>query len=94
MPDQWPSEVIYKYALRDEHCAGYHDLPLGAQIVHAGLQGGGLYLWIKHTTDPAAPKELRSFWLVGTGQEFPAGMTFVGTYFNGAYVWHVLEATA
>ena len=71
-------------------------MPRGAQIIKVAMQMGAPTIWA--IVDPNADRELRNFFVVGTGLELPApGGTlltkdyYVGTVFDESYVWHIFE---
>lgn len=47
------------------------------------------YMWVEGTFTSTCDN--RIFAIVGTGNPIPAGFQHVGTYFEGAYVWHVYK---
>ena len=60
------------------------------KVVHVGQQDGHAFLWIEH--DAAAPITPKlDFGCFGTGWDIPPGYEHVGTYLNGAFVWHVYQ---
>ena len=79
---------IYKYAIPE--VSGL-ELPKNARILKVGLQGGTLHCWALLSADEFAT-EKRYFLVVGTGHEFNAdGLSYIDTYFEGPFVWHVFE---
>lgn len=91
-------KTVWKFGpLQPEHWTVEIEMPAGAEVLHVNVQSRGLdedaYLWA--LVDPNAPKGLRRFFLVGTGQPLSedAGR-HVGTWdmMNGRYVWHLFEA--
>lgn len=68
-------------------------MPLGAEIVTVGLQGDSMYLWA--LVDPDEKREeVIKIKVIGTGHDFePSGLKYLGTAFQGAWVWHVYEDT-
>lgn len=81
---------IYKYplALADAEVVQL-DIPQGGQILTMGVQQGIPTLWV--LVEVGRPEERRMFRTVGTGHDVPGGVKFVGTWFDGPYVWHVFE---
>lgn len=67
-------------------------LPVGAIIRHFAYQDGHPTLWVETDAYPAG-REWRSFGIFGTGQVVPAGAAWVGTAFQGSFVWHLYELT-
>jgi len=65
-------------------------MPLGAEIISVQSQGGAICLWAKCRKD--AQPSLREFVIVGMGHSFDdAGLRFIGTVQNNAFVWHIFE---
>jgi hypothetical protein len=67
-------------------------LPVGAKVLAVHEQHGLPCVWFLVDTD--APKQDRTFWFVGTGQEIPEGASeYVGTVLldGGRFVLHVFE---
>ena len=65
-------------------------MPEGAIIVAVGTQNPNkICLWA--IVDPEADTEPRRFYVRGTGHPFPASLAdkYVGTAFDGPFVWHV-----
>ena len=91
------SAVIWKYRL--EGANRELEMPVGAQIVHVGMQrehGHDGYNYEVPTfwaiVNPAADREVRSFHLAGTGITLPSGdVKYHGTVMDGAFVWHLCE---
>jgi len=80
------------------------EMPQGAQILHWDVQPEvGPCLWA--LVDPAVPKNLRHFYVAGTGAEIPpqyvsdrgcgAGLQFINTQLlhGGTLVFHLFEFT-
>ena len=70
-------EIIYKYQLA---CLGSTDieLPLGAEILTAQIQGNSLCIWVK--VNPEAPMKTQSFFVLGTGIPFEiTGLNYIST---------------
>lgn len=78
-------KTIYKYP------AGILNLPKGAIVRKAGMQGGVVTLWVEVDTDN--PLEERHFVSYGTGWEISEdrSLCYIDTVFDGIYVWHVYE---
>jgi hypothetical protein len=64
----------------------------GATIrVVGSQQPGEVCLWVEA---PAGDRPVtRTFQVAPTGGDVPAGGVFVGTAFDGPFVWHVFEVT-
>jgi hypothetical protein len=67
-------------------------LPRGAEVIHVGIDPqGSRSLWA--IVDPDEPRIAHYFTIVGTGHELE-GLTIgrhVGTWKEGAFVWHCFE---
>lgn len=84
-------KVVYKYTVPNEIGAAI-DLPVNSQVVHAGLQRGDLVLWVEHGQVGENTKRVpRHFDVFGTGHEIPDDSRYVGTFFDGLFVFHVYE---
>lgn len=84
------SKVVWKYHLP----TSITDLrlPVGAEILSAQVQNDTVYLWVM--VDPLAPKEYRTFEMIGTGQALEEGTrTFIDTVqmADGFLVFHIFE---
>lgn len=66
------------------------ELPIGADIVHAGVQNNDVYIWACVYTK--APKGTRSFKPIATGEEIPFNAQYIATVqTDNGYVWHIHE---
>lgn len=84
-------KVIYKYTVPNERGTAI-ELPVDSQVVHVGLQRGDLMLWIEHgAVDANTRRAPRHFDVFGTGHEIPDDSRYVGTFFDGPFVFHVYE---
>lgn len=92
------STRIYKYALAIT--AGVQFLPVGGRFypLHVGLDpGGDPTLWGLTDTEAPPPNHesgMTRVFVVGTGDEAPPAEgpyapTYVGTFVDGSFVWHV-----
>lgn len=89
---------VYKYRIE---IAGVFtiNLPVGAEILHLGVQPllesdsryQIPYLWA--LVDPLVSTEDRIFHIYGTGHDVPHPelLNHVGTWQQGAFVWHMFE---
>lgn len=90
--------TIYKYQIDPEMPMPVtFTLPSDAIVVHVATEKTGsveerVSLWIEHDLD--SPREERTFTLVGTGHNIPAGATYVGTAIMPPFVLHVYEETS
>lgn len=67
-------------------------MPYSAKPLSVQTQGGRPCLWA--LVDDDAPTVSRTFCVVGTGNPFPENAhTFVGTWQDGPFVWHLFEAS-
>lgn len=82
-------EVVYKYPMGS--CCNDLELPVGAKFLHAECQQGRPMVWfqVKLTSEES---EIRTFWLIGTGESFEAKQaTYLKTFMQGPLVWHLYE---
>lgn len=70
------------------------ELPIrGAKTLHVGLDGRGVpCIWIEVPTGSHSFC-VRAFNVFGTGWEISDNNTYIGTYHQGEYIWHVYEVT-
>lgn len=84
---------VFKYDLSHIAPGAFGSLPLppDAVFLQAAMQDSSRCAWF--LVDPEAPVERRRFHLTGTGWEIPASqtLTYLGTFFQGPYVWHLFE---
>ena len=81
---------IYKYGVTTAPIP----MPVGAQILSAGLQDGAIedqvYVWA--VVDPTAPLEPRCVTYYFTNGDIPEPFTFIGTLqCKNGFVYHVVE---
>lgn len=80
--------TIYKYPLEGRDVSRVL-MPEDASIVHVGIQNGVFCVWaLGDTEDPMVE---RSFTVVGTGWELDEFHIHLGTVFQDAFVWHIME---
>jgi hypothetical protein len=69
------------------------EMPRGAEIIHVAMQGQAPCIWA--IVDPAAPKELRRFRVLGTGHpiESPPFDVYhhVASFQAPPFVWHLFS---
>lgn len=68
------------------------EMPAGASILKMDMQHDYIMAWA--LCDPAAPKQLRHFYIVGTGWTFDLHPYLIhrATIFDGPiFVWHIFE---
>ncbi len=78
---------IWKYPLKANTTE--IKMPAGATILHLAVQGGIPTLWV--AVNPAGELVKRRFGTHGTGHPIDHAGTYIGTYFDGLFVWHVIE---
>jgi hypothetical protein len=80
--------VIYKYEL-----VRTIDLPINSQVLKAGMQNGGMYIWV--LIDPTEKETYQSnFEIIGTGHNFEFDYlthTYIDSLFDGPFVWHIWQ---
>lgn len=64
-------------------------MPQDAKILCLQVQDGTPCIWAEGYSEDE--EELRQFCTVGTGHAVPPAVTYVGTWQDGPYVWHVYE---
>lgn len=68
-------------------------MPYGAEILTVRLQGGVPSIWA--LVDPTSPHiVVRTFRIIGTGHDVPNDATYVSTWLDGHFVWHLFEIGA
>ncbi len=84
--------VIWKYTFR---CTSNEELltfPPKSEVLSVDNQNGEICMWVKINDDKAVERELRKFYVVGTGCEIPkVANKFIGTVIISPFVWHVFE---
>ncbi len=81
-------KTVYKYRLTGKYTTTLQ-LPKQAQILSVQMQEGVPTLWA--LVDPTEELIPRYFSIVGTGWEIEEEVTHIGTFMEGAFVWHVFE---
>lgn len=82
--------VIHKYPLTNGH--NFISLPNGSKVVHFGLQGPGMCIWVEKPTNPDIVVTTHEFIIYGTGWEIPAFNEHVGTVVTSdGFVWHLYK---
>lgn len=77
---------IWKYDVYE----GSVHMPIGAKILSVQLQNNQPKMWA--IVDPKAQFEYREFVIVGTGMDFDdTDFTFIGTFQDNPFVWHLFE---
>jgi hypothetical protein len=97
-------KTIYKYPVLIQRLFPIEELPQYASIIRVGLDPHGspciwaevFTEWIeakeKYGTDKGI-KHVRNFSVFGTGMEVGPG-TYVGSWVQDTFVWHLYETTA
>jgi hypothetical protein len=86
--------TVWKFPLHMEQPNTF-EMPKGAQVLAAQAQLGGPTIWA--LCNPLAPKEKRTFRIVGTGHEIEDQpgvlLDHVGTFqlYEGKFVGHIFE---
>jgi hypothetical protein len=79
-------KTVYKYKIG----TGELQLPRGAKVLTAGIQGEDIFIWAE--VDDSALPEHRSFYVYGTGHLIPDRACYIGTVFDwNGFVWHIYE---
>lgn len=84
---------IFKYPLEITDTQ-FVELPLGAKILTAQMQGNQLCLWAVVNTLPEAVKKNRRIEIIGTGNPMPTGdLEYISTFqmMGGGLIFHVFE---
>ena len=86
-------QIIYKYGLHSHNCNV--DLPVHSKVLTVQLQNGMPHIWVLAHTEDLKETSTRFFKTFGTGETITARQgwrrVYIGTYQQGAYVWHVFE---
>lgn len=82
--------TIWKFVLRIERGPQRIDMPHGAEVLSAQMQGDALTLWA--LCEPEKGPTRRTFAVYGTGFSMPdACGKFIGTVQDGHLAWHLFE---
>ena len=82
---------IYKYPLQMADTQTV-EMPEGAKLLTAQMQGQTLCLWALVDVEPELPKQNREIEIIGTGNPFTeAPRRYIATAQSGQWVWHVFE---
>lgn len=86
-------KAIWKFPLKMTAYYQTIEMPTGARIVYVGINPGdeGRRGAIWAEVETALPTEKRYFFIVGTGQPIPEGTTYIGTYDQSPFIWHIYE---
>lgn len=81
---------IYKYPINLQS-ENRLTLPVGAEILHIGLQDGIIYIWALFNTE-IKETEIRKIHVIGTGFPFnKENKKHLTTIFLSRFVWHIFE---
>ena len=88
-------KTIYKYPLEITDTQ-FVELPLGAEILTAQMQGNQLCLWVLVNPSPDVFKKNRRIEIIGTGNPVPVGdLKYISTFqqmlVGGGLVFHIFE---
>lgn len=80
--------TVHKYELPivDEFTL---DLPSQHKVVLVDFQNARPMMWVEVDTD--SPSRPVKFSVEGTGHQIDGGAVHVGSFIDGAFVWHVYE---
>ncbi len=67
------------------------NLPAHAKFLRVNMQDGRTACWFEVDLEECRMIETRTFLIVGTGQIFSEGLTYLQTFFEGPFVWHLYE---
>lgn len=81
-------KTIYKYRISNEMPV---ELPIGAKFLHLGMQNNQIIAWFE--IRPQNHSEQRVFKVYGTGHKITSSAPYLGTVFDGPFVWHIYETT-
>ncbi len=85
-------KAMYKYVLPEQEVFSL-DLPVGAKIYHAGMQGSSYCIWAEVNVEEQRTLT-RQFKLLATGEvEERMDVSYLGTFIEngGEYVYHLYE---
>lgn len=80
-------QKIFKYSISDFDVL----IPTYGKVVKVGLQNGVPHIWVLFNRTLDTGTSNRRFVIHGTGHDIPVHHSYVGTYFDGPFVWHVFE---
>ena len=87
--------AVWKYLLKISSAEQVLELPLGAKMVHVGLDPGasegGPTVWAEVDPDEARMIKHR-FWVHGTGHDIPPGRDHLGSVIDPPFAWHVYHS--
>lgn len=82
---------VWKYLIGPTHHRRPFTIPMptGARIMTLAVQDGQVALWA--LVDPVQTPEKRTFEIFGTGWEIDGRLTYIGTWQEPPFVWHLFE---
>lgn len=85
------TEVIWKYQIPTEGPSRTFtiDPPEYAHFLHVDRQDDAVCMWWR--VDPSFPVAPRRLQLIGTGEAYPEGWAYLGTFQDPPHVWHLFE---
>ena len=88
------SRTIWKFVVAGAPgCIESVVMPMGAKLLHAHEQDGGIRVWAE--VDPDAPRVRRLIGVAGTGWSdtdlLTEGRPYIGTVHIGPFVWHLFD---
>lgn len=86
---------IFKYKIsNDTSMQTTTPMREGALIRAVGMQDNAVHVWAEVPYDVGGERLVpRTFLVVPTGGDIPDPGNYVGTVFEGPFVWHVYEVT-
>lgn len=66
-------------------------IPDGGIVRHAGIQDDIPCIWVE--VDPTNTRKARLFHIFGTGHDIPSSCSYIGTFQQPPFVWHLYEIT-
>jgi hypothetical protein len=83
--------TIWKYKLTLQKEVQRIKMPVGARILHVGVQADFICLWALVNSESDQDNR-RDFYIRSTGRYIESYLTYVGTVQMLPFVWHVFEA--
>jgi hypothetical protein len=84
------SRYIWKYVVPVDDAEHRIDIPIGSPIVHVANQE---HRWLTFWADVSDldPLVRRTFRVFGTGHRIESDWRYIGSAFDGPFVWHLFE---
>ena len=76
---------IYKFG----PVTSYLGTTVTGRIVHVGMQNDQIFVWAEQNTNEST--EVCTVFYVGTGYNYSDDLQYVGSVFEGPFVWHVIK---